>query len=261
MEDKPIVRISDISKCYGDFTAVSKVSLDVFDGEVFALLGPNGAGKTTIIRMLMGTLQATGGSATIDGMSCFSDRADVMRMVGYMPDDPVFYDYLRGNEIIRFAGEMRGMTDEAVTAAAGALTSRLALDDDLNEYAANYSKGMKKKLAAVLAMMHNPRLLILDEPTNGLDPYATRTVHELIGERVSDGMSVFFSTHLLDQAERLCTRVGILHKGKLAAVGPLGELRAHMADDASLEEIFFAVTSDRPAAADRAAPADEADDA
>ncbi len=239
-----LVRIHNLSKKYGDFQAVDSLSFEVEEGEVFALLGPNGAGKTTTIRMLMGILRATEGEATVDGIDCFRGRAEVMERVGYMPDEPVFYDYLRGSEIIRFCGEMRGMPPDTVEARSKALVGRLSLDDDLEEYAANYSKGMKKKLAAIVAFMHDPKLLILDEPTNGLDPYATRTIHELVRERVANGSSVFFSTHLLDQAEKLCTRLGILFKGRLSAIGSLDELRASSTGNQSLEEVFFSATSE-----------------
>ncbi len=237
--DASIISIRTLTKKFGGFKAVADMNLDVARGEIFTLLGPNGAGKTTTIRMLMGILQPSEGSAAIDGFDCFSDRVEVMRRVGYLPDEPVFYDYLRGREIIRFTGEMQGLPRAAIGERAAELVARLELDDALEEYAVNYSKGMRKKLAIVCALLHDPPLLILDEPTNGLDPFATRAVHALMQEHAGKGGSVFFSTHLLDQAEKLCHRVGIMAKGTLAAVGPLDELRR--SQDASLEEIFFAV--------------------
>ena len=237
--ETPVVRICNLTKRFGDFEAVAGVSLEIARGEIFTLLGPNGAGKTTTIRMLMGILQPTAGSAEVDGFDCFEARVEVMRRVGYLPDEPVFYDYLRGREIIRFVGDMQGLPREQLAERAKLLVERLELGDALEEYAVNYSKGMRKKLAIVCALLHDPPLLILDEPTNGLDPFATRSVHALMQEHVAKGGSVFFSTHLLDQAEKLCHRVGILAKGKLAAVGPLSELRKSR--DGSLEEIFFAV--------------------
>ena len=239
----PVVSIQNLSKQFGDFEAVSGVTLETRPGEVFALLGPNGAGKTTTIRMLMGILQPTAGTALVDGLDCFADRVEAKRRIGYLPDEPIFYDYLRGREIVRFVGEMHGLAPDEIDRRSEPLFKALDLEEALEEYAANYSRGMKKKLALVCALVHDPLVLILDEPTNGLDPFATRTVHAMIKEKAAQGKSIFFSTHLLDQAEKLCHRVGILYRGKLAAVGRLDELRARLARDASLEEIFFSVTA------------------
>jgi ABC-2 type transport system ATP-binding protein len=242
---QPLVDVQNLSKRYGDFQAVSGLSLTVGAGELFALLGPNGAGKTTTIRMLMGILQPSTGSARIGGLDCFGDRVEVMRLVGYLPDEPVFYDYLRGGEIIRFVGSMHGYSRTEIGRRTGGLLERLELADAVDEFAVNYSKGMKKKLALICAMLHDPALLILDEPTNGLDPFATRTLHEIMREKVAAGRTVFFSTHLLDQAERLCSRMAIIHRGRLAAAGSLGELRADLPADSTLEEVFFALTGDK----------------
>jgi ABC-2 type transport system ATP-binding protein len=237
-----------LTKRYGDFEAVSNLELRVPRGELVALVGPNGAGKTTTIRMLMGILRPTSGSALINGLDCFRDRVEVKRLVGYLPDEPVFYDYLRGRELIRFVGEMHGLDRSEILRRSGPLIDRLGLADATEEYAMNYSKGMKKKLALLCAMMHDPALLILDEPTNGLDPYATRALIDLVKEKVAQGKTVFFSTHLLDQAEKLCHRVGILYKGRLAAMGTLEELRGARSRGGTLEEIFFAVTGGSPEA-------------
>ena len=244
METSPLLQLDSLTKVYGDFTAVSDLSLTIGRGEILALLGPNGAGKTTTIRMLMGILQPTSGSAKIKGLDCFSERVEAMRAIGYLPDEPVFYDYLRGSEIVRFVGEMRGFTPKQVLERSTPLVERLELGDALEEFAANYSKGMKKKLALICAMLHDPELLILDEPTNGLDPYATRTLHALMREKVAEGRTVFFSTHLLDQAEKLCDRIAIVYQGRLVAAGTLGELREGRGQDASLEEVFFSLTKD-----------------
>jgi ABC-2 type transport system ATP-binding protein len=242
----PLVDIRGLTKQYGQFVAASDIRLSVPRGELFALLGPNGAGKTTTIRMLMGILKPTSGSALIDGLDCFADRVEVKRRVGYLPDEPIFYDHLRGREILRFVGEMHGFGAREIDARVKPLLERFELADATEEYAVNYSKGMKKKLALICAVLHDPLLLIFDEPTNGLDPYATRTLHDFVREKVAAGKTVFFSTHLLDQAEKLCHRIGIVYKGKMAAVGTLAELREKVSHNSSLEEIFFSVTSDAP---------------
>ncbi len=251
MEPAPLVlSIRGLSKRYGGFQAVTDLNLDVAHGEIFALLGPNGAGKTTTIRMLMGILQPTAGSASIDGIDCFRERARTMRSVGYLPDEPVFHDYLRAREIIRFVGEMHGLTRIGIEERSRPLLERLQLDDATEEYAVNFSRGMKKKLALVCALLHDPSFLILDEPTSGLDPLVTRTLLDLVRSWSGAGKTIFFSTHLLDQAERLCHRAGILFRGNLAAVGTLDELRSRLTRGGSLEEVFFAVTdgSEAPAA-------------
>ncbi len=235
-----VLALSHLTKSYDGFLAVDDVSLTAAGGEIVALLGPNGAGKTTTIRMLMGILAPTSGTAAIAGHDCFAARAEVMQHVGYLPDDPVFYDHLRGGEIVRFCGEMRGMPIATVTARGAELAARLELSGDLDEFAVNYSMGMKKKLALICAMLHRPRVLLLDEPTNGLDPVATRALLALIRETAAAGAAVLYSTHLLDQAERLCHRVGILHRGKLAALGTLDEVRA-IAAGGSLEDVFFQI--------------------
>lgn len=248
--DHPLVHIERLRKCYGDFEAVADLTMQVRRGEIFALLGPNGAGKTTSIRMLMGILQPSGGSARIDGLDCFADRVPVKRRVGYLPDEPIFYDYLRGREIIQFVGEMHGLQGKQIEERAAPLMQRLELSDAALEYAVNYSRGMKKKLALICALVHDPALLILDEPTNGLDPAGMRTLHELVRELAAAGKGVFYSTHLLDQAEKLCHRIGILYRGRLAMAGTLDEVRAALKSrDGSLEEIYFQVTRQEPAEA------------
>jgi ABC-2 type transport system ATP-binding protein len=243
-----VLAIHSLSKVYGAFEAVSGIDLEVGRGELFALLGPNGAGKTTTLKMLMGILRPSGGTAAIAGHDCFRERVAAKRSVGYLPDEPIFYDYLRGRETIRFVGEMHGLGASEIEARSRPLVERLGLADATEEFAMNYSTGMKKKLALVCALLHEPALLILDEPTNGLDPYATRAVHDLMQELVARGRTVFFSTHLLDQAEKLCHRVGILYRGRLAAVGTVDGLRDRLSPGGSLEEIFFAVTGGAAAA-------------
>ena len=238
-----ILEMEELSKSFDEHQAVRGVSLSVEPGEVVALLGPNGAGKTTTIRMLMGLLEPTAGRARIGGHDCFAERSEVMRLVGYLPDTPVFYDYMRGRELIRFAGEMRGLPPEVWRERSDGLTRRLGLSEALEEFATNYSQGMKKKLALVLALLHQPRLLILDEPTSGLDPHVTLRVHRMIRELSEAGTAVFYSTHLLDQAERLCHRVGILDQGAIAALGSLDELQSR-SPEGTLEALFLAVTGD-----------------
>jgi ABC-2 type transport system ATP-binding protein len=241
----PAIEVRELSKRYGEFQATSGISFEVHAGELFGLLGPNGAGKTTTIKMLTGVLRPTSGSATIASFDCFGERVQVMQRVGYLPDEPIFYDYLKGSELIRFVADMHGIDRLLAKARSDALVERLDLGDAREEYAVNYSKGMKKKLALALALIHEPDVLILDEPTNGLDPYATRELLTIMREQSKAGKTVLFSTHLLAQAERLCHRVAIISHGRLAACGSVDELRTNAASS-SLEDAFFVVTGGEP---------------
>jgi ABC-2 type transport system ATP-binding protein len=240
----PLVDTQDLGKRYGDFQAVADLTLRVERGVLFALLGPNGAGKTTTIRMLMGILQPSSGCARISGLDCFADRVEVKRRIGYLPDEPIFYDYLRGREILRFVGQMHGLNKQQIDVRSRPLLERLELTDATEEYAVNYSRGMKKKLALISALMHDPALLILDEPTSGLDPDGIRTLHELMREMAAEGKTVFYSTHQLEQAEKLCHQVAIICEGRLALAGTLDELLGNRRVSGSLEEVYFKVTND-----------------
>ena len=237
-----LLAVAGLAKRYGDFTAVADLTLEVPAGTILALLGPNGAGKTTTIRMLIGQLRPSAGTATVAGLDCFAARDQVMRITGYLPDEPVFHDYLSGRELLGFVGGLHGLTADDIRVRAEPLVARLELGAALDDYAVNYSRGMKKKLALAMALLHRPRLLILDEPANGLDPYAARELLALVREQAAEGATVVFSTHLLEQAERISDRAAILAQGRLVAEGAIAELRQRAAAGGSLEEVFFAVT-------------------
>jgi ABC-2 type transport system ATP-binding protein len=237
-----MIAFQHLSKSYGEVAAVRDLDLAIDRGEVFGFLGPNGAGKTTTIRMMMGILVPSSGRIVIDGLDCQRDRVAVKRHVGYLPDNPIFYDYLRGREILAFVGEMHGQSPGEAAARATALLGDFALDEAAEEYAVNYSTGMKKKLGLACALIHDPPVLILDEPTNGLDPRASREVQERLRVSAAQGKTIFLSTHLLDMAERLCSRVGIIHKGELVAAGPLAALQEQVVPGGSLEEVFLKAT-------------------
>jgi ABC-2 type transport system ATP-binding protein len=238
-----MIAFQHLGKTYGEFTAVRDLDFSIERGEVFGFLGPNGAGKTTTIRMMMGILVPSSGRIVIDGLDCQKDRVEVKRRVGYLPDNPIFYDYLRGREILEFVGEMHGQSRGEARQRAAALLDEFALDDAGEEYAVNYSTGMKKKLGLACALIHNPAVLILDEPTNGLDPRASHEVQERLRLAAQQGKTIFLSTHLLDMAERLCGRLGIIDKSHLVAVGPLQELREKLVPGGSLEQVFLKVTN------------------
>jgi ABC-2 type transport system ATP-binding protein len=241
-----MIEFQGLSKRYGEYDAVKPLNLAVKRGEVFGFLGPNGAGKTTTIKMMMGLLVPSAGHVHIAGFDCHADGAEVKRHIGYLPDNPVFYDYLRGPEILRFVARMHGLSAQQAHTRAERLIHEFDLEEAGDEFAVNYSLGMKKKLGLACALIHEPDVLILDEPINGLDPRAARDVNDKLQTYAQRGATIFVSTHLLDMAERQCDRLGIIHRGQLIATGSVDELRAANASNSSLEELFLELTSEEP---------------
>ncbi|MBV7537813.1 ABC transporter ATP-binding protein [Duganella sp. sic0402] len=239
-----MIEFQGLAKVYGSFNAVKPLTLTVQRGEVFGFLGPNGAGKTTTIRMMMGILVPSGGQVLIDGLDCHAEPAEVKRRVGYLPDTPIFYDYLRGREILQFVGEMHGFSRAEAAERGARLLAEFGLQEAGEDYAVNYSLGMKKRLGLACALIHDPAVLILDEPINGLDPRASRDVQERLLAAAARGVTIFVSTHLLDMAEKLCDRVGIIHRGELVATGTLDEIRAEASASGSLEDVFLKITDE-----------------
>lgn len=242
---RPLVAIDDVTKSFGYKTALNQITFAVPAGQICGLLGPNGAGKTTLFRLLMGILKATSGSIMIDGLDAFESRVEVKRLIGFLPDEPVFYSYLSGREVLELSAAMHGLDVPAAMQRISAVISRLRLAEDIDNYAEDYSRGMKKKLGLLLTMLHEPKLLVLDEPTNGLDVESTHLFYELISETASQGTTVLFSTHLMDHVTRLCSHAVIINEGKLAAKGSIAELRAAYGLE-SLEEIFLKLTARPP---------------
>lgn len=237
-----LVRIEAVTKSFGYKVALNNVSFAVPPGQICGLLGPNGAGKTTLFRLLMGILKATEGSITVDGLDAFEDRVEVKRLIGFLPDEPVFYSYLSGWEVLELSAAMHGLDVAETMERMAPLRVKLRLVEDINNYAEDYSRGMKKKLGLLLALLHQPKLLVLDEPTNGLDVESTRLFYDLIAEIAAQGTTVLFSTHLMDQVTRLCSHAVIINEGKIAAKGSLKELRSGY-DEQNLEDIFLMLTS------------------
>src|SRR6266567_1909968 len=239
------IRTSKLSKDYGLGRGLFELDLDVAPQEVFGFLGPNGAGKSTTIRCLMGLIRPTAGSAHIFGLDCIRDYVAVKRKVGYVPGEMPQFASLRGSEVVAYLGAMRGGAD---VKAVRSLAERFNLD--LSRRYREYSSGNKQKLGIVLAFMHRPPLLILDEPTAGLDPLNQREFYDLVGETRDDGATVFLSSHILSEVERACDRVGIIRSGHLVNIADLDELhriRFHRV------EIEFAPGDDPPVSALRAA--------
>jgi ABC-2 type transport system ATP-binding protein len=240
-----LVVVDGVTKSFGSKIALEGVSFSVPSGQICGLLGPNGAGKTTLFRLLMGILKATEGKLLIDGRDAFEERVEVKRLIGFLPDEPIFYSYLSGREILELSAAMHGLDVSAAMDRMAPIIAKLRLAEDIDHYAEDYSRGMKKKLGLLLALLHGPKLLVLDEPTNGLDVESTRLFYDLISETARQGTTVLFSTHLMDHVTRLCSHAVIINEGKLVAKGSLEELGAEF-DEASLEEIFLRLTA-RPA--------------
>ncbi|HLK91034.1 MAG TPA: ABC transporter ATP-binding protein [Polyangia bacterium] len=239
-----MIETTGLCKRFGDTRAVEDLSLRIEAGEVVGFLGPNGSGKTTTIRLLMGLLRPSAGRAAILGHDCHADAVALKRDVGYLPDEPFLYPYLTGIETLELVGGLHGLAPAEARRRASTTAERLGLGAAARAYTVTYSLGMKKRLALALALVHEPRVLILDEPTNGLDPAGAREMRSAIAEYAAGGRTIFLSTHLLDAAERLCHRVAIIRKGHLEAIGTPDELRARFAaaPGTTLEDLFLRVT-------------------
>jgi ABC-2 type transport system ATP-binding protein len=240
-----LVLLNSVWKSFGGKLALKDISFNVPAGQICGLLGPNGAGKTTLFRLLMGILKATEGTLTVGGLDAFEERVAVKRLIGFLPDEPVFYSYLSGHEVLELSAAMHGLDVARAMERIMPLVRELRLIDDIHNYAEDFSRGMKKKLGLLLAMLHEPRLLVLDEPTNGLDVESTHIFYDLIAKTAAQGTTVLFSTHLMDHAVKLCSHAVIINEGTLVTKGSIDELRvAH--GGASLEDIFLQLTA-RPA--------------
>lgn len=235
------VVIQGLTRRYGSLTAVDGVDLTVNAGEFFGLLGPNGAGKSTIIKMVTGLLKPTSGSVTVLGLDVESHALQIKASVGLLPEDLNLYERLTGEEFLHFAGRMYRLPEEEVVTRAHQLLDVLELTDKRSELIIDYSQGMKKKIGLAAALIHNPKVLFLDEPFNGVDVVSSRTVRQILQRLVERGVTVFFSSHVMEMVEKLCHRVAILRKGKIVALGTVPELKAAAGAplDASLEDIFL----------------------
>ncbi len=239
-----MIQTSGLTKRFGATVAVEALDLRAEPGEVLGFLGPNGSGKTTTIRLLMGLLKPTAGRAEILGRDCAADAAELKREVGYLPDEPFLYPYLSGVELLTFVAGLHGFAPREARLRAAAAIDRFGLAEHGNAFTLTYSHGMRKRLALAAALIHEPRVLILDEPTNGLDPLGARQMRDVLVALAAEGKTIFLSSHLLDAAERLCHRVAIVQGGRLRAIGSPEELRARLgAPGSSLEDLFLKVTA------------------
>jgi ABC-2 type transport system ATP-binding protein len=246
-----MIELQQLSKSYnkGQIEAVKNLSLSVEKGELFGFLGPNGAGKTTTIKMMVGLLKPDAGRAVIGGIDVGLDSLSAKRIMGYCPDEPVLYEKMTGVRFLSFIADVYSLSQAERTTAIDALAETFEMKDGLRETVSSYSHGMRQKLSLMSAFMHDPEILILDEPIVGLDPRAAFALKEKMKERCSRGKTVFFSTHIMEIAERLCDRVGIIAHGELVAAAPLEELRRKAGEaDATLEKLFLEMTDENTSA-------------
>jgi ABC-2 type transport system ATP-binding protein len=249
-----VIRFAALRKQYGTLVAVDDLTLDIDPGAVFGFLGRNGAGKTTTIRMMMGLLAPTAGTVLLGGHDIRHAPEAAKALTGYLPDHPFLYDKLTGAEFLRFAAGLHGLDRAESGRRAADLLARFGLARQAGELIETFSHGMKQRLALATALIHRPRILVLDEPMVGLDPQGGRELRALLTTLAADGVTIFLSTHSLAVAEELCTRIGIVDRGRLVALGTLTELRARAAATdgaASLEAVFLDILDAEAAEATR----------
>ena len=233
-----IIETKALTKRYGALTAVDDLNLTVRQGEVFGLLGPNGAGKTTTTLMLLGLTEPTAGSASISGVDCTRNPIQVKRFVGYLPDNMGFYPDMTGRQNLRMTGAMNGLSGDYLEARIDELVARVGMTEAVDRRAGTYSKGMKQRLGLAGALIGRPKLLILDEPFVGLDPKASLTLKNLMKEMCREGCAIFFSTHVLEVAQKLCNKIAIIKNGHLVVCGDMDTVLG----DSSLEDVFMEVS-------------------
>jgi ABC-2 type transport system ATP-binding protein len=237
------VELNNVVKHYNEILAVDHVNLTVGSGEIFGLLGPNGSGKSTTLKMLLGLVQPDEGSVTVLGNPLSKDPVALKRSVGYVPEAPRLYEFLTGVEYLDFIGDVYGMQPEDKKNRINEYLKALQLEGREGDMINSYSEGMKQKIALIGAFLHRPKLLIMDEPLNGLDPRSARIVKDFLQELKHQGVTTILSTHILEIAQAMCDRIGIMYNGKLEALGNMDELRQmSRLPNSGLEDIFLKLT-------------------
>ncbi|HMP81153.1 MAG TPA: ABC transporter ATP-binding protein [Verrucomicrobiota bacterium] len=239
-----MIELDQLVKKFGGLVAVNNITLRVEPGEFFAVLGPNAAGKTTTIKILAGLMKPTSGTAAICGFDVQMAPLEARRRLAYVPDFPFLYDKLTPWEFFRFTGQLFRMDMAAITANARALIGQFNLEEYVHKSIEGLSHGTRQRVAICSALLHNPEVFVIDEPMVGLDPQHARVLKDILKDRSRSGMTVFVSTHQLSVAEELADRIGIIHQGKLIAVGTKEQLRRQSGSSGALEEVFLALTAE-----------------
>ncbi len=233
-----MLKICNLTKSYGNgIKAVDNLSITVNKGEIYGFIGPNGAGKSTTIKAVVGALSFDGGEIYIDGLSLKKQPIECKKKIAYIPDNPDIYDHLTGVQYLNFICDVFGVSKDERNLRIKEYSVLFGLENNLGDFISAYSHGMKQKLVIISSLIHNPKLLILDEPFVGLDPIASHKLKEIMREKCKEGVAIFFSTHVLEVAEKLCDRIGIIKDGKLVAEGDIQTVTG----DESLENIFLEI--------------------
>jgi ABC-2 type transport system ATP-binding protein len=243
MSNHEVIIVKELKKFFGEVKAVNGISFTVHQGEVFGLLGPNGAGKTTTIKLLLGLIEPNEGEMSVFGMNPEREEVEIKRRIGYVSEEPLIFKSLTPKDLFNFIASIRSLDEANTTELAKEYMENLEADEYYDQLIATLSHGNKQKLQIIAAILHQPDLLILDEPLAGLDAKSVRVVKSILELHTQNGGSVLFSTHIMEIAQELCDRIGIIHKGKMVGIGTLEELR-QKADKlgASLEDVFLRLT-------------------
>jgi ABC-2 type transport system ATP-binding protein len=243
MSETFAVELKNVVKRYNEILAVNNVDLAIKKGEIFGLLGPNGSGKSTTLKMLIGLVQPDSGSVNVLGAEVQKDPVTVKQQVGYVPESPRLYEFLTGIEYLDFIGDIYGMNSEEKKNRITEYLKALQLEGREGDMITGYSDGMKQKIALISAFLHKPKLLIMDEPLSALDPRSARIIKDFLNQLKTQGVTTIMSTHVLEIAQAVCDRVGIMYQGKILALGDMKELRQMaMLPDSGLEDIFLKLT-------------------
>ena len=245
----PVLNVQDFTKKYGSKVAVNDLTLDVFPGDIYGFIGHNGAGKTTLIKCIVGAQPFEGGEIYVDGKNVVNDPIATKQLIAYVPDNPDIYEFMSGIKYLNYVADIFGVPAQDRVERITVLANRLGITDSLANPISSFSHGMKQKLVLVSALLHEPKLLVLDEPFVGLDPAASFELKKMLHELASRGSAVFFSSHVLEVVEKLCNKIAIIREGKLLAAGETEEIRGN----SSLEEVFLGMEVGAPGVTDELA--------
>ena len=248
----PLIEVSELTKQFGNVQALTGLTFNVMPGEIYGLLGPNGAGKTTTIKALIGLVEPTSGTVKVEGIDPTTSPVDVKKKIGYVAEKPILYESLSTRDFLEYVSSIRQLDQQSVNRIVSRLGDAFDIADYFDAPIATLSTGMKQKVALIASLVHQPPVLLLDEPLSGLDAKTSRIVKDLLSLHVKKGGAVLFSTHIMEVAEHICTRIGIIHQGRIIAEGTLDQLKTKTGNKSkTLEEVFLKLTNEENEIADK----------